>query len=227
MWSQAHVVLSPFSFSIATKSRLALTLANVPFEDVRVSSANWPELKPTLPYGQLPVLLMGDGSPLRAQSGAMLRWIGTDLAPSLYPKDRLYEVEEAMGVVDDLGQALFPTMFLSMFPECYGHPAGWSKTPEGQLGLQKLREKFVQDDLPRFLGYFTTLLEAHDNQWLASTDGPTVADCQAIPLLRAFTRGFLDHVPTDSLETHPAVVDYVRRFCALTPIAGRYSDGLH
>ena len=194
---------------------------------MRVSSSDWPALKPTLPYGQLPVLSMGDGSPLRAQSGAMLRWIGTDLAPSLYPKDRLYEVEEVLGVVDDLAQALFPTMVLNMSPERYGHPAGWSKTPEGQRGVQKLREKFVQDDLPRFLGYFTAFLEAHDNQWLASTDGPTVADCSAIPMLRVLTIGFVDHVPTDCLKTHPAVVDYVRRFCALAPLAGRYTNGLH
>ena len=76
--------------------RLALTLADVPFEDVRVKFPEWPELKQKTPSGKLPVIEVDNG-PMKAQSGAMLRWIGTKFSKTLYPADRIFEVEEAIG----------------------------------------------------------------------------------------------------------------------------------
>uniref|UniRef100_A0A8R1Z3Q3 glutathione transferase n=1 Tax=Pristionchus pacificus TaxID=54126 RepID=A0A8R1Z3Q3_PRIPA len=44
-------------------ARQILYLADIPFEDVRVSFADWPVLKPTTPFGELPVLEV-DGKPI-------------------------------------------------------------------------------------------------------------------------------------------------------------------
>jgi hypothetical protein len=55
----------------AEKVRLAFVLGAVPFDDVRVPFPEWPALKPTTPYGQLPLLTIDDGEPM-AQSDAML-----------------------------------------------------------------------------------------------------------------------------------------------------------
>lgn len=211
---------------LAAISRLALTLAGVPFEDERVKRHDWTEFQKKTPFGQLPVLSIDDG-PLRAQSEGLLRWIGTELCPSLYPKDRLLDVEEAMGLAMDAHEARVPAMFLNMFPELYGHPHGWNHTEEGQKIVKEMREKVVTDQLPKYMGYFKGLLEKNNNQWLASTDGPTLADCLAIPVIRSFTLGHMDHIPTDCMDSYPEIVDYVRRFCALPQIGGRYEKGLH
>lgn len=168
-----------------------------------------------------------DNGPLRAQSEGMLRWIGTELCPALYPKDRLLDVEEAMGLVMDAHEARAPSLFLNFRPEMYGHAPDWNQTEEGKKVIKIMREKVVAEQLPKFIGYFTELLSKNDNKWLASTEGPTLADCLAIPLLRSFTLGFMDHVPTNCLDDYPEIVSYVKRFCSLAQIAGRYEEGLH
>ena len=49
-----------------------------------------------------------DGAPARTQSGAMLRWVGWALSPTLYPSDRLLDIEEAMGIVEDMAKSYEP-----------------------------------------------------------------------------------------------------------------------
>jgi prostaglandin-H2 D-isomerase / glutathione transferase len=224
----AHLLrlLVPFCSYYVTNRRLALTLAGIPFEDERIVFAEWGELKPKTPFGQLPILRIDDGPP-RGQSGAHLRWIGTELSPSLYPKDRVMDIEEAIGLIEDFSVAFRPSLYLSMRAETFGHSDGWSKSEEGQKVIRELREKFVKEQLPVYLGYLTAMLEKNDNQWLASKDGPTIADCVAVPALRMFTMGTIDHVPADCLDAYPAIVSYIKRFCALPQIAGRYDKGLH
>ena len=43
----------------AELTRILLNYAGIPFEDRHVTRDQWPELKPTTPFGQLPVLEVG------------------------------------------------------------------------------------------------------------------------------------------------------------------------
>ena len=43
-------------FARAEPIRMMLTLAKVPYEDCRMTGQPWMDLKPTLEYGQMPVL---------------------------------------------------------------------------------------------------------------------------------------------------------------------------
>ena len=87
---------------VAEKVRLALVLAGIPFVDERVPFDKWGALKPTTPYGQLPLMEINGGKPI-AQSEAMLRYVGslaTAKGVPLYPTadpDRLLAIEEAGG----------------------------------------------------------------------------------------------------------------------------------
>jgi glutathione S-transferase len=196
--------------------------------DQRVAFSDWPDVKRTTPFGKVPVLSV-DGGPPRAQSGAMLRWIGTDLAPELYPKDKLYDVEEALGLLDDFDRAREPAIVINMFPEWYGYAPGWNKTEEGQATVKALRAKLVGEILPEYAAHLEQMLAKYGPEgWLASPSdsGPTLADCVAVPILRYLTLGVADHVPADCLDKYPALVDYVKRFCSLPQVAGRYSKGL-
>ena len=222
----------PLSHSFSTFSRLALTLAGIPFEDERIVFDQWKDVKPTTPYGQLPVLTVDDG-PMQTQSMAMLRWVGCmqskdDNKASLYPihdPTALYQVEEAMGVVEDFRTSWAPCLYMTSAPAKYGHPEGFFQTDAGKDAVKAIRELWVRESLPKFAGYLTGLLARNDNKWLGSKDGPTLVDCVAVVFLRGFTRGHIDHVPTACLDAYPALVDYVKRFCALVP--GRFTDGLH
>uniref|UniRef100_A0A914EER2 glutathione transferase n=1 Tax=Acrobeloides nanus TaxID=290746 RepID=A0A914EER2_9BILA len=57
-------------------ARLILHYANVPYEDKHISFEEWPNMKTTTPFGQLPILEV-DGKPL-AQSFAIARFLARE-----------------------------------------------------------------------------------------------------------------------------------------------------
>ena len=76
--------------------RLALHLAGVDFEDVRIKPADWPALKEQMPYGSLPVLeLPGRGT--FAHSNAILVLIGR--RHGLHPEDD-FEAARHQGMME-------------------------------------------------------------------------------------------------------------------------------
>ena len=217
-----------FYFDIEARGepvRLALSLAKVPFEDNRVKFDEWAAFKPKTPSGQLPVLQVDDG-PMRTQSMAMVRWIGSKYSETLYPTDKMYDIEEAIGIVEDLDRAFSVPRLAGMKPETLGYPGGHGKTEEGKELVKNLRTSFAQESLPKFLDLLTKLIESHDGPFLVAGSDPTIADAVAIPLLRSFTRGFIDHIEPTCLDSHPVIVKYIKDFCALEEIKGRYNSGV-
>lgn len=208
--------------------RLALALAGQEYEDERINFPDWKDLKPKTPYGALPLMVI-DGGPAKTQSMAMLRWVGAECSKTLYPQDKLYDIEEALGVVEDLVKAWGPNMYMGMMPQKFGYPEGYNQTDEGKAKIKTMREEWIKKELPDYLGRIEGLLDkaADSGGWLVpGTAEPTIADCFAVAQLRSFSRGHMDHVATKSLETHPKVVAYCKKFCALPQIAGRYDNGI-
>ena len=89
--------------------RLALHIAGVEFEDVRVPVAEWPALKPRMPYGALPVFEVPGHAPC-AHSNAILVLIGR--RNGLHPTDdfKAARHEGMMQHVEDLRAALGTTL---------------------------------------------------------------------------------------------------------------------
>jgi prostaglandin-H2 D-isomerase / glutathione transferase len=224
---QNSIKLSYFDIEGAAEHvRLALLLSRTPFEDHRISWAEWPAMKPTTPNGQVPIMTFEDGS-VRAQSKAMLRWVGSTKSSTLYPKEKLFDIEEVIGDVEDMQRAFTPAQQMGSRATAFGHPDGFEKTEEGKQLVQSMRRKFVTEELPNYIKRLTDRMEKHGGPFLVAGTGPTIADCVAVPALRAFTKGHIDYVDTNCLEAHPAIVSYIQNFCALEPIKGHYTDGLH
>lgn len=222
------IKLTYFNIEAAAEpTRLALTLANIPFEDERINFPEWGALKPKTPYGQLPLMVVNGEERIRTQSGAMLRYAGK-LVPEkeLYPVETLFEIEEAIGVVDDFKNSWNPCLYISMRPMTFGYEEGFSKTDAGKALVKAMREKFVAEQMSVRLGHLAAKIEANGGKWLAPGDKPSIADCHAVPFLRSFTKGHVDFVDTKCLEINPTIVDYVKRFCALDGVKGRYDSGL-
>jgi len=89
--------------------RLALHLAGVEFDDVRIDSAAWPAMKGETPYGGLPVLEL-PGCPPLAHSNAILVLIGR--RHGLHPADDIEAArhEGMMQHVEDLRARVTPTI---------------------------------------------------------------------------------------------------------------------
>jgi len=209
----------------AEKVRLALVMTDTPFEDVRIPFAEWQALKESgkTPYGQLPIMEVTEGgkTTIFAQSGAMMRWIARqfDATEKLYPAEAsmTLAVEECLGLAEDLAAAWKPSLYLGMRHTVYGYPEDW---PEKAEKVKEMREKFLAQSLPQFMGFMTKKLE---------TGGPyfcgndiTIADLQILPQLRYFTKGVADHVPKESLAPYPVITAWMDRMHAHPKIKAWY-----
>ena len=158
----------------------------------------------------------------------MLRYAATlDKSGSLYPASKMYEIEQAIGVIGDLTRSWTPNLYIGMRPKSFGYPEDFNKTEEGKAKVASMRKEWIENELPTWLGYLSDMIDANGGTYLCGGDRPTIADCMAIPTIRNFTRGHIDHVDVDCVKNcNPKIVAYVERFCALPEIKGRYNNGL-
>jgi len=211
----------------AEQCRLAFALAGIPFEDDRVKFQEWKELKPKTPHGKLPLLQIDDGE-VKTQSGAILRYAASiDPTGTLYPQDKLFEIEECIGLIADMQTSCTPKMYIGMNPQAFGHAEGLSKTDDGKALIEKMRKEWIEKELPAFLSHIEAKLEKNGGAFMCGGDKPTIVDCNLVPVLRNFTKGHLDHVDPECVrKSSPKLAEYVERFCALPQIKGRYTSGL-
>ena len=117
-----------------------------------------------------------------------------------------------LGLTNDLSRAWRPALYIGMRPETFGYPKGadWAKE-EKEATVKKLREDFLSEILPKYMGYYADLIqEAGGNAFLLGED-LTIADIAAYQSIGYFRRGIADHVPTDSLDPYPEVVAFLKR----------------
>jgi len=215
------IKLTYFNFpGAAEKIRLAFWLGGITFEDERIEFADWPALKPTTPYGQVPIMTIDDG-PYISQSMAMLRF-AADLAPELYPTEKMLEMEEIMGLVFDFERAWGPSLYIGMAPENFGYGLIPSTSlekgsPEHGETVKAMRQRFLETDLPRFCKYFEDRITSSGGPFLCGSK-PTLPDCCLFSLLEIYTKGILEHVPADCLEKFPAIISYIDSFQSLEEV---------
>jgi len=78
---------------------------------------------------------------IRVQSMALVRWLATECASdTLYPKSNLYEIKEAIGVLDDMMNSWQPCFSVAMPPQMYGYPEGHQQTDKGKKLIQELHK---------------------------------------------------------------------------------------
>jgi glutathione S-transferase len=154
--------------------RLALHVGGVEFEDVRIKRADWPALKPTTPFGGLPVLEM-PGQPPLGQSNAILALIGRQYG--LHPQDDFEAArhEAMMCHVEDLRTHVGPILRIA-----------------DETEKKAAREALAASFLP-------TWAERVERQ---IGDGPFfggaklhVVDLKLYIAVRWFAGGVVDHVP--------------------------------
>mmetsp|Transcript_21618 Transcript_21618/g.42464 ORF Transcript_21618/g.42464 Transcript_21618/m.42464 type:complete len:223 (+) Transcript_21618:79-747(+) len=209
---------------VAEKIRLAFTLNGVEFEDHRVNHEEWTAIKPQSKFGQLPLMQIDDG-PVLAQSDALLRLAGTMGAGKLVPSDPMeqFKVNEAINLIDDLARSWVPAHSLGMAPEKFGYTKEFIQSEEGKAKIKELREKWFETELPKYAKLIEDLIKANGGVFLASTEGPTIADCYAVPYLNQFQRGFIDHIPATSLDQFSELTAYIKRFYEIPEVAKYYS----
>lgn len=185
--------------------RLALHLAGVDFEDVRVKMAEWPAVKATTPFGVVPTLEV-PGKGVLAESTAILVYIGRRWG--LHPKDDFEAArhEMMMGHMESLRAVLGPTLRMTEEDKKRAREAAAASfIPSWAAGA----ERQVGDAGPFFGG-----------------GAINVVDLKIWSVYRWIAGGKLDHVPASLLadqpklgRIHDAVRDHagVKAWYARTP----------
>lgn len=90
--------------------RMMLTHAGANWEDREISFDKWPQLKPSMPNGQLPCLELKDGTKM-GESYAIGRFIGA--LHGYYPTDPAlaYEVDSLLEVYESLLSVIYKPHF--------------------------------------------------------------------------------------------------------------------
>lgn len=176
--------------------RLALSVAGVDFEDVRIKRADWPQMKAQMPYGSLPVLELPGHEPL-AQSNAILVLIGR--RHGLHPDDDFEAArhEGMMQHVEDLRARVGPTLHL---PD-----------PEKKTA----REALVSGYLPAWADAAERNIPAGP---FFAGEKIHVVDIKLYKAVDWFSGGLVDHVPATIFAGHPKLMgvhDAVRKHPAV------------
>lgn len=209
----------------AEKVRLALVVGEIDFQDVRVQFPEWQTMKPTTKFGQLPLMKIDGGSEI-AQSGAMLRYVGSLSATPLYPADpwlRL-KVDEVIGLVDDMATTLAPSLYVGMRPDVYGYPADMPQDEKKSI-QQALRAKItaVDGQLTRQLGYLDAMLAENGSGFFVGTTA-SIADCAALAQLRALKSGRLDGISADLVDGMPNLKLFYEKMHAIPAVKEWYAS---
>lgn len=123
-------------------SRVIFAQAGVQFEDVRIERAQWLELKPKTPFGQLPLLEV-EGVTL-CQSQTIARFLARKF--DLVGKTDLEQARSDM-IVDCFGDVSKPMMKIMMESD--------------EAKKAELKKKFLEEELPKSLAAVEKLLEGN------------------------------------------------------------------
>ncbi|MGA2447865.1 MAG: glutathione S-transferase family protein [Polyangiaceae bacterium] len=162
--------------------RLALHIAGVDFEDVRLQRADWPALKPTMPFGAVPVLEW-PGRPALAQTNAILVFVGREYG--LHPAENFEAArhEAMMGYVEELRAAVSPTVRIA-----------------DEAEKKKVREGLVASLLPTWGANVERQIQGGAFFGGAKL---SVVDIKLHMAVRWFASGTLDYIPATVFSAFP------------------------
>ncbi|PAV65608.1 hypothetical protein WR25_12301 [Diploscapter pachys] len=173
-------------------SRQLFALADVPFEDVRLTKETFVELKSKFPYGQVPVLEI-DGVQV-PQSVAIARFLAKKFGFS-----GKTEVEQALvdGICDQ-----WKDFYVETKPFYYGKlgicPPGWED-------LEKAKTEVLIPARDKFFGFLKNLLNKNKSGFLVE-GGVTYADLFIVDNMTSLVGWFSGY-----FEGHPEIEAYYKR----------------
>ena len=188
-----------FSGSRGEEVRLALHAAGIEFDDHRMKREEWTEMKPTTPFGQVPVLeIKGKGA--LSQSNAILGFIGSQ--HGLLPKDA-FEAAHHVAILsagEDLRCVINRTMSIKDDAE-----------------KKKAREEIAAGYLKDWSDNVEKLIKG---PFFGGND-LSVADLKLYMVMNWIKRGIIDHIPAtsfdsfakltglfDAVRSHPKIIDW-------------------
>ena len=171
--------------------RVSLFLADIQFEDIRISTEEFREViftgklkgKIEIPFNQLPVLEV-DGK-IIGQTGAIARYCGK--LSNLYPKDDFLaaKVDQIIDTATDITNLISPTI-----------------REKDNIIKKKMRERLANKLLPRWFNYLENILQKEENSKWFVDNKISIADIAIWRLLGWVKSGMLDGIPKNICDDY-------------------------
>eukprot|EP00922_Rhytidocystis_sp_ex-Travisia-forbesii_P069589 GHVS01103913.1.p1 GENE.GHVS01103913.1~~GHVS01103913.1.p1 ORF type:complete len:227 (+),score=21.69 GHVS01103913.1:193-873(+) len=174
--------------------RLAFYVGGINFEDNRVDSEQWVRMKPTAPFGQLPVLNLPNSPELTGQSLAILTYAG--MKAGLFPSDPLQAMKctEILCGMDELKSLVGKSIH------------------EKDAALKKeLRVNLANVTIPFYFEAFDKLAKKSGSNGHFVGNKLSVADLHVFVLVSWINGGVLDGIPTNLMENTPHLAKVVKQ----------------
>ncbi|KAI4470748.1 glutathione s-transferase [Holotrichia oblita] len=153
--------------------RVLLKYGNIDFEDERIEYAEWPKIKPEMPFGQLPVY-EEDGKRM-AQSNAIARHIAKKV--NLHGKSDWedLEIDAIIGAIEDFKIKLMAVRYES--------------DPDKRT---KLKETVANETLPYYLGKFDDIAKQNNGHLAVNRIGQAHISCYFTDIPSKITLHYFD-----------------------------------
>ncbi|KAL2917216.1 hypothetical protein HK105_203281 [Polyrhizophydium stewartii] len=203
----AHPSLKLSYFDVTARAepiRLALTIGGIPFEDHCVARSDWPDLKKSMPFKQMPVLTV-NGTTQVAQSNGLLRYAGT--LAGLYPAaDPLKAalVDQIVFHIEDMYNLDYATIS--------------EKNEERKKAARKV---IAEERFPAMLASLDAVIAKHSGGMWCVGDSMTVADVNVYTFVSDLKSGFWRYISStlanplpnimrvvDAVGAHPRVIGW-------------------
>lgn len=181
------------SGSRGEECRLALHLAGIEFEDNRIKRGDWLALKPTTPFGSMPVLEL-PGKPPLAQCNAILELIGR--RHGLHPADDFEAARHLalMEHVEDLRHTLGPTLRIA-----------------DEAQKRAARQEIATGYLPTWATF--TEKQLGEGPFVGGAK-LQVVDLKLYMVVRWIASGTVDHIPATLFDAYPKLQRVVQAVAA-------------
>eukprot|EP01088_Endostelium_zonatum_P002149 TRINITY_DN12604_c0_g1_i1.p1 TRINITY_DN12604_c0_g1~~TRINITY_DN12604_c0_g1_i1.p1 ORF type:complete len:210 (+),score=60.11 TRINITY_DN12604_c0_g1_i1:37-666(+) len=180
--------------------RLAYVVTSTPFDDNRLSDAQWKEIKATTPWNTLPVLeVPGKGS--IGQSLAALRYVGSTVG--LYSNQDSFlaaQIDDLIDGLEDVMNKLVKTIHQEITPET-----------------------LVTVELPKILGAAEKRLEKNSTSTYAFGDKLSIADLVVYVDAELLTSGIFPFLPKDLLSNYKRITAIQKTIGEIPQIKNYYS----
>lgn len=184
--------------------RLILNWGDIDFEDIRISYADFAEVRKKTPFGQVPVVEI-DGQVV-TQTDALIRYFAKQVG--LFPQEEIKSLlsDEVMNVIEDATNKLVATFGL-----------------EGEA-LKTARQALAEGPLSMYLKWLEGKLQSHGGVFYTG-DNICYADFKLYCWIKSLLAGHLDHIPTTLVEQHaPSALKHFKHMSQQDKIKAYYKN---
>lgn len=207
---KGKIILKYFDIpALGEPIRMLLTLGGLEWVDERIEFEDWPAVKKTCKWGQVPVLLVGSCE--LTQTKAICRYLAKTVRVAgrpLYPEDPFlaFEMDEFIEAFEDVRQKYMPTMKITdMAEKMRARAALFGKDGECAKIVRKIDEHCGKD------GYMVGSMV-------------TLADVWCFFFFKLLKCGFLDGIPVHALDSYANLLKVERRVGELPAIRTYYTN---